>query len=549
MYMCLIAGFVRPAGASAFLSTQSHLGGGRRLLTKTAVQEALFSEFDPQKETHLRQLEHELRPIVATMPKNSHGNMEPAVTRYALHRYFAQKYGWYIVGLEPAGNSYNSSCPGTVMSGKVPAYIETLFEQRIRGQGLGLREIAVFAATLLDLIHKESFDDLHTILELQGLTASEVMPSNTLDAVVHDYAVLYFHSFDSNSNKTMNLRKMEEELEDEFVIWSEVTMWARDLRHTLLAEHRKRNGFSHPGAWSLVEEFARDLGHRFGSFQNLECQSLKGQLMDMEFKGTGRVRLSEFYSGAEDGSWTFTESVDYLRALGALDESDPKQMSVIIPNFLSSQTNCITPSSMYSVCCLNECEGLMSPLEHAAGGPEGEPARIVDLVSSMASDTVDAPRTLPAVQLKRLEEIAALHGGRVPLHGRLFAQWMHHAYPRECPYPHVTGTTAPVSPDEWMKKSETTEATEEEMQQHTLPRVSAEELSIAMAPEAQAEALPWITVEELIAPRAAQERDTSSGTLRFVGMLALAASLMQLKRSAKGFFPQFQNEKSEKCFV
>ena len=28
----------------------------------------------------------------------------------------------------------------------------------------------------------------------------------------------------------------------------------------------------------------------------------------------------------------------------------------------------------------------------------------------------------------------------MPLHGRLFAQWMHHAFPRHCPFPHVSGT-------------------------------------------------------------------------------------------------------------
>merc|ERR1719296_318402 len=299
----------------------------------------------------------------------------------------------------------------------------------------------------------------------------------------------------------------------------------------------------------IGEEYALDLGHHFGTFQNLECQSLKSQLMDMEFRGTGRVRLSEFYGGADDGSWTFTESVDYLRALGALDESDPKQMSVIIPNFLVSQTNCISPSSMYSVCCLNECEGMMSALEHVSGGPDGETAQILELVSTMASATVDAPRALPDAQRKRLEEIASLHEGRIPLHRRLFAQWMHHAYPRECPYPHVTGTTAPVSPDEWMKNSETTEATDEEMKRHALQRASAEELSIAMAPEAQAEALPWITVEELIVPRAQERHASSGGTLSLVGMLALVASLLQLKRSTKGSLLQFQSEKSEKCFV
>lgn len=49
----------------------------------------------------------------------------------------------------------------------------------------------------------------------------------------------------------------------------------------------------------------------------------------------------------------------------------------------------------------------------------------------MASDTVAAPRELSEGLRVRLQEVAALHGGKVPIHGRLFAQWMHHAFPRE----------------------------------------------------------------------------------------------------------------------
>jgi hypothetical protein len=35
------------------------------------------------------------------------------------------------------------------------------------------------------------------------------------------------------------------------------------------------------------------------------------------------------------------------------------------------------------------------------------------------------------------------------LHSRLFAQFMHQAFPRECPYPHLVGTTTSLSPTAW----------------------------------------------------------------------------------------------------
>merc|ERR1719510_1271716 len=48
------------------------------------------------------------------------------------------------------------------------------------------------------------------------------------------------------------------------------------------------------------------------------------------------------------------------------------------------------------------------------------------------------PRPLPASLVAKLSGIAAHNGGAVPLHGRLFTQWLHFAFPHECPYPHVT---------------------------------------------------------------------------------------------------------------
>merc|ERR1719375_2325060 len=49
----------------------------------------------------------------------------------------------------------------------------------------------------------------------------------------------------------------------------------------------------------------------------------------------------------------------------------------------------------------------------------------------------------------KLDEVAEIHNGNVPLHGRLVAQWLHFAFPHECPYPHEAGTISPKTPDEW----------------------------------------------------------------------------------------------------
>merc|ERR1740121_1195959 len=91
----------------------------------------------------------------------------------------------------------------------------------------------------------------------------------------------------------------------------------------------------------------------------------------------------------------------------------------------------------------------MGRLEREIASPRAPPARIADVVSRIHSGTLDAPRNLSESLLARLEEIAEFNEGTVPLHGRLFSQWMHHAYPRECPFPPMADAERPMTPDEW----------------------------------------------------------------------------------------------------
>ncbi|CAJ1446591.1 unnamed protein product [Effrenium voratum] len=80
--------------------------------------------------------------------------------------------------------------------------------------------------------------------------------------------------------------------------------------------------------------------------------------------------------------------------------------------------------------------------------PAASVERLLGLVANMSSATVDAPRSLPQHLAERLQKIAQRHEGEVPLHGRLFAQWLHHAFPNECPFPYIT-EAAVLSPAHW----------------------------------------------------------------------------------------------------
>jgi hypothetical protein len=262
----------------------------------------------------------------------------------------------------------------------------------------------------------------------------------------------------------------------------------------------------------------------------------------MEYRGTGRVKLSEFYKPALDGSWQFQESVAYLRQIGALDESDPNDASVLIANYLHSQTNCIASSGFYSVCCKDECEGLLGHFERELASSDATPEAIVKIAEALPSSSVSSPRELSSTLVNRLDDIAAQHDRLVPLHGRLFAQWMHNAYPRECPYPHVSGTVSNMSPDEWLDETASEAiASEEEMNRFLK---SGNATSPSTDDLASDEALmPWSPEEELLVVRTlprfvpeseSPQKSAMSNSLRSVVLLALAISMaLSLVQSLK----------------
>jgi len=394
---------------------------------------------------------------------------------------------------------------------------------------LGLHELAVFASTLEELIHHEATGQLEWIYRALGLPLHEPVPEEKADLAMEFYlmAVVDFGSVAANNHA--ELEELKARVTETYPDFPDTHMWLDDLRHTHeLEQLNRRNPFvKRMSSFDESLKFAYEVGHRFGAFQDLECRALKSKLVDMEHFGTGRVLLSKFYSHALAGDWQLMESMEYLRNQGALDETDPDSVSVVIPNYVNSPANCLTGSDFYLTCCINECEQLLGHLEHRLASPRGTPNHIAELVSSLSSDTVDAPRNLSSALLVRLDEIAQKHDGLIPLHGRLFTQWMHHAYPRECLFPHVAGTHSALSQEEFIVHwgADALEATEEVMKHH------AARLNATFAGP---ESLPWTADEELIA------EDKQSSVKRrmpplqaLAGLAALVSFAVPLVRSCR----------------
>jgi len=514
-------GAVGVADANAFLKANSHLKDER--MSEEDVQTSLLAEVEGTfgngaASSRLKQLETSLAPIYAALPKNEKGFLGHATVRYALHRLFVQRHGWFIKGLHDAGGHRNSTSGAGLLKEQVPAYIQDLFEQRLGGRGFGLHELGVLAATIEHLVHSEAIKRLGHAFKVHSYLPTSVMSQKEADEVLDTYMTSYILGEDLSNMTLEEALEIKAEMPEVYMAWNETKQFVRDTRHNVAeSDASAEQKASGELDFSLVARTAERIGERFGNFQDQECQQIKASLVTIEQPGTGRVRLSDFYRPAMDGQWQFQESVAYLRQLGALDESDPAKPSVIIANYISSPSNCIASSSFYSVCCMDECEGLLSHLEQKIAAPQATSTQIATLVSELSSSSVAAPRKLSPSLLERLGEIAAGHEGTVPLHGRLFAQWMHHAFPRECPYPHVSGTTNPQTPDEWLEATgEETTATDEEMTAHSEKADSI--YTDEVAP------LPWHPEEELLVTRNNLAGDSST----FVSMRSAVLLLIMV---------------------
>merc|ERR1719422_1896228 len=215
------------ASASAFLRQKSE--GELQRVALEIVERTLLSELSVNSD-RLRGFEDELRAMYVALPKNEHGTLELTAVRYALHRFFVQKHGWYVKGLEPAGQGWNASAPTDIMKSRIPTYIQSLFEKRLHGQGMGLHDLAVFAATILDLVHSEGLTDVMELYAAFNLSTTSPAPKSEVDDVVKAYVLQHLGD---PINSRASMRRAEQYMVQDFPAWGEFRLWVEDVRQTI----------------------------------------------------------------------------------------------------------------------------------------------------------------------------------------------------------------------------------------------------------------------------------------------------------------------------
>jgi len=499
----------------------------RDSVTKEFVEQTLLEELATARDSlRIAEIQRELKPMYDTLPKNEQGQLEPSTVRYALHRYFVQKHSWHVKGFSPSVASSTNSSSAAIVAELAPTFIQTLLEKQLHHSGMQLQDLAVFASTLSDLIYNEGVRNLHAVYEVLNLEGGSELGLADFNRALRGYLALTVVGMGVELEEARNLGPLEIEAREVYQEYDDLLVWVEDTRLTRkFNERHQRNPFRQRAGVSPEEADAlmHDLYHKFGALQNFECAAQQQKLVQLEYTGTGRVSLANFYGDTENA---LRESVDYLRNQGSLDESNVNRISVVIPNYMSSPSRCMPFSSFFLVCCPDNCESVMARIEEVVAEPSAEPKRIAEIVSNLPSTTQDAPRNLSTTLLNRLDAIAARHQGRVPLHGRLFMQWLHHAYPHDCPYPHEAGTVNPVSQDEWILQNghlDTVLATDSEMEHHATHH---EHDPAALAP------LPWTDVEELVAVHKTDAKPQRSSMRLFVMVVAVLSFALPLVRGS-----------------
>jgi len=309
----------------------------------------------------------------------------------------------------------------------------------------------VMVAALEQLLFDSDSIVLEKIYHDRGYAISRPLSGKELQTLMKDYMVYWMLGEDQEG--AAMLLKDPKLLSESIPHWEAISAMVEGSVTALEFSRLQapRPGFAHNtfGSQHTFEdalEVAGSIGRNFAFFWEAQCQDIKTSLLAFDSSATGRVRLPDFYNANKEGEWRFGESEEYLRELGALDETSSwRGKQVIVPNYMQAVSNCIVTRPHYLVCCLNECEEVLGQVEAAVGAPVASVDELLRIVSDLTNGD-DEGAKIDAAMHGQLQRIANTHGGKVPLHGRLFAQWLHYAFPRECPFPHRSGTATARTP-------------------------------------------------------------------------------------------------------
>jgi len=251
----------------------------------------------------LHGIEDMLRPIFKAMPKNSAGNLDHASARYVLHRLFVQRHAMYMKGLDVAGGSWSDANASEVLQELVPDFLQSLFEERFHGQGLGMHELAILAAILEHLIHDEAVQRLAISYASMNLSKDERVDDVLVGNLMDTYMSLFILGKNASEMSPREVSRLLATIPSSYPGWHDTQKFVKQVRSEVVAAKAVESDFLNGElTFKAVAQVVEEIGERYGHWQDAECKDLKNALVKMEHKGTGQVLLKDFYGQALDGA-------------------------------------------------------------------------------------------------------------------------------------------------------------------------------------------------------------------------------------------------------
>jgi len=399
-------------------------------------------------EDHVQLVKEHLGTTWQALPKVRSGRVTLRSLRHVVHRYFLQSYGISMEGLESKQGITELSW----LMQAVPLHVREMLAGSGASDGFSLDDAVALILAVETVVEDSTQAALLDAYRWQQESVEEELSLSQMHRVLDAFLIrwlvpdtVYFQEEQRNTSFPEHMLHDWKHLEGltRGVVRSFEDSSFRSPR--VSGRHQDATWNPLRARFSLTDAstMATMLVTSFASFFEVDCQSEKADFAGMDTALTGRVHIADFYQALLNGNWRLSESTEYLRQVGALDESSSWHgPRVIITNYIHQPNNCMITTESYSVCCRYECEDYMDELEAKVAAPQAPAETLVSLVQEIASTHSDSPPVVSAALRSRLQKIAEANGGEVPLHGRLFAQWLHFVFPHECMFPHPSGATA-----------------------------------------------------------------------------------------------------------
>lgn len=526
------------AYVSSVIATSSSFRGGARNALRhvknadfSAAMDLALGCGDYKKNIHRQPVIREkLSSVWTSMPKDDFDRVNREQVRYIAHRFFMQESSLLVRGFEPSNRvdtlrARNTTSRSDLVQTDVQRMAEDELLKAEENAMFTLDDVVVVIAALGQMIS----DAERSMLEL-GVTTLRAVHANKRNAgqvysdtftrdqlvdVIEAYMV-YWLLGDHGHDQAKMILEDRSLLVQALPHWDSVDHFIRGSISSWIfsKQHQVDGGKSFGKAFEMTTDRARftlddahevvsEITHSFASFWETECQNIKTSLLELDKFNNGRVRLVDFYGSNMDGEWRFGESEAYLRELGALDDTSySRGPQVIIPNYLQGTSNCIASTPHYHVCCVNECEVILDGIERQVGAPVANADSLLAIVSNESGYSED-PKELTGALKAQLRRIAELNNGVIPLHGRLFQQWLHYVFPTECAFPHKIGTVHALTPGEfgnsYMASKEEVERHAETLKSRNRQEMATLEANAAREEEETRGMSQWTEEEELLA--------------------------------------------------